>query len=163
MNARILKLAQVIAKLQSEYTDEEMDEAFRLLQRASGSQIRNLLETRRLPVHAKRVPLVQELASLREREPDTYALIESFRRKLEAGELLPSLAELRSFGVSLDKEFKPSKSRSETIPRVVRLLLQIPEADLRRIIEAVPTTQSEGSEAFLRLADGIIRGGNRSK
>ncbi len=97
--------------------------------------------------------------NLERTEPEKHGLLAEFERLLREGALLPTLSDLRSFGVVVGKSFKPKSSRKASVDPLLTALAKLEMENLKSVLARIPRSESDDEQAFRRLSQQLIGGG----
>jgi hypothetical protein len=170
MKARALALK--IALLIEEHSETEIEAAVSslrkfgstsaLLEFLSGYQVKGEQKARRRegkgvePVHRT---ASLDLSQLQESDPERYSLLRKFERLLREQVALKSFEELKRFGAAVSKEFRPRKSRKESISPLLEAIVHRPIVEIEEMMRAAVSSESrDDSEEYQRLARFLIEG-----
>jgi hypothetical protein len=122
------------------------DELDALLQKAPNNKAEARPRKRQTPVDM--------LAELVEEYPNKAQLLRTLHRRFGNRTFLPELRDVRRFFEQHDRPLGSSRSRADTLPRVLRLLAELDVADLEALCQAQP----EGAYSSLGvIAEEILR------
>jgi hypothetical protein len=173
MGSSPLALALQIAQLIEANTERDLRAAVALIEEHGiGSPLLDLLTYRhprasekpaRTNSDARRAapyPRVSRaISEIRDSDPDKFRLLTEFERMLSRGHVLATFEDLKRFGETISKDFRPRKSRKESIPSLIGLLVQRPTADLEDLIRfAASFGVGADADQYQRLARFLIKG-----
>jgi hypothetical protein len=177
MSTSSLALALRIALLIEEHSEQEIVAAVELLERRGiGSALLEFLLYRRVrpdvksasaPTEAhrhKRLQTTRLLRSLRKTDPDKSRMLAEFDELLRRRHVLSTFEDLKRFGERVSKDFRPRKSRKESIPALMAVLAGRSRTELEELIRFAATFGVGGdADEYQRLARFLIqgRGGER--
>lgn len=102
---------------------------------------------------------VTPLRALQESDPDKFRILKEFDRMLRRGQALTTLEDLKRFGERISKDFKPRKSRKDSIPALIALLAERPTPDLEALIRfAMSFGVRADADEYQRLSRFLIKG-----
>ena len=90
---------------------------------------------------AKATPLRDVLQSLRKSDPQKYQMISSFHTDLIAGEILPTMRDIRSFAAEIGVRDLGASSRDKALGSLVRVLASLEIQELVAKLAKVSTVQ----------------------
>lgn len=169
VNKSVTVLALRIAQIEAEYSKSEISAALSLLKRWRAN---GFLEApnKKYPqqTEAKAVkqqdPLLrkgnsQVVLSLRGVDEDKFRLLADFELMLRDEKILRKFEDVKRFCGVLGKNFKPKKSRKETIGPLITFMSRMSATQLAELIEkAKSISGEEGTNGYQDLADYIIKG-----
>ena len=173
MNARVRTVVERILELRNEFEDLEILEAIRyvnstLHQNSTGvKQPKN----RKSKTNSSRgtgartaIPKASRVVlALKETDPEKYDVLTDLDSLLREGKILSSLDAIRTVGASLNKSFVAGKSRKDAIPKLMKLLADLPLDQLRGVVESLleqssDKRRSSDEETYSKLAAFLIHG-----
>jgi hypothetical protein len=173
MNSTTLSLALRIAQLMEDHSKTELQEAISLLEKhGHRSELLDYLaqqKTNSRASGAKRKPentrprledtTSRAVLRLRDSAPDKFRLLSEFDLMVRRGQVLATHEDLKRFGERISKEFRPRKSRKETIGVLLATLAECPLPEIEKLIEFAVTFGVAGNtDEYQRLAQFIIKG-----
>jgi hypothetical protein len=136
------KLIKDLARLASRYGPEDFATLGRLIREGSlESLLIKALEdlaTASASSNARKPPsktIVAKLNALRDTDPRRAELLSDLRSRLQAGEVLPTLASLRAFGEMLGMKELQATRREKAVPIILEHLLALPDRDFEAALE----------------------------
>lgn len=168
MKSKILQVALQIAKIEEEFSEEEILKAVQLLQTlGSSSQILKHLSDKNIEVKSQSNSNSQKkqtksvnstsLDEVKKNEPKKYKILVDFESLLKQGEVLSKSSEIRELGKSLSKDFSARNSRSHLIQKLIQLLVNYSVDEIKKIIQALQKSDTEQND-YQQLANFIIKG-----
>lgn len=169
MNKNIRKAILSILLLQEEFTKEELAKAVQYISSDSSNDLFDYLvnskqSTRKSSAPSKSVTdqTSRVILELKENDHDKYELLRNFDSLVRKGELLPRLDLVKKLGARLSKEFQAGKSRKESIPRLMGLLVDLPIIELENLINDVIGESGREKSEYADLAEYLIHGDSKS-
>lgn len=176
MSSTPLALALRIALLLEEHSERELQSAVKLLrERGTRSGLLDFLSGEREPAPPKSkiqtspIRPIEETTSqavlqLQETDPDKYRLLSEFDKMVRGGQVLATLDDLKRFGERISKDFRPRKSRKDTISHLVANMAERPLTDIERLMEFAASFGVAGdTDEYQRLAQFLIKGQSKSE
>ncbi len=171
MNSNIRRAALKILLIQEEFTEKEVHEAIKLIQRRENSTTlfqyfsENQADSSKKqkqkrdtkPFDKQRSKAVSDIEN---KEPEKFAILSEFDTLLRKGRVLKRLNDIKEFANRISKDFPEIKSRKDGVSKLMSLLVGM---SVEQIKEAIKNVVSE-SEAKLEnseyqeLAQFIIQG-----
>lgn len=172
MDSRILQIALRIALLREEFSEQEIAEAIKLLQKhSSSSELLAYLSTRQdkaisssLKKQDRKTKSTNEKRSraiieLEQKDPEKHEILSEFDNLVRQENLLPRMDDLKRFGEHLEKSFVAPKSRHEAISKIMSLLSKLSVDDIKTIVSRVNKNEAtEQESAYQDLANFLIEG-----
>jgi len=165
-----------IAQLLEEFSEAEISNAVKILERnnttsrllsylkkstigkpASGRKASRTGATKTKPIHEV---TSQAVRLLEKKDPEKHAILLEFDKLIRQNKILPRGEDLRRFGESITKEFKPRKSRKDNISALLKVMAELSPSDVealaRQVLEEGADTRSD---EYQNLARFLIKGG----
>jgi hypothetical protein len=175
MSRSTLTLALRIAQLIEAHSEKEIRAAVSLLEKHGvGSELLSFVARRRDSFVPKVKPSAMDarlsqgntasraMLQFRESEPEKFHVLSEFDRMIRRGQVLTAPEDLKRFGQQVSKDFRPKKSRKETIGPLMATLAERPLPELRKLIEfAASFGVAGGTDEYQRLAQFLIKGKNQ--
>jgi len=165
MNSNTRKAILKILLLKEDHTQKELSEAVKFISSNSETDVLKYLAGNKLSSRSKKssVKNIEDQTSkavieLKGKDEEKYQLLKSFDLLVRQGELLPRLDAIKQLGARLDKGFEAGKSRKEGVPRLMRLLVNVPMVELKNIITEVTDESGKESSEYAELANYLIHG-----
>lgn len=176
MTRSVSLLALKIAQILEEYTDDEIEAAVRALSRyGRGAGLFAYLATTRNASPAQSTKKSQArpkrdaksieesvsraVSKLQSVDPEKFQLLSEFDQLVRSDKALRSNVELRQFGAQISKDFRPGKSRKDSISAVMNVLAERSVEDIKHLINQAVSTEPVATEGeFQRLAKFLIKG-----
>ena len=171
-NSLALKIAQIL----EEYTREEIDSALKILSHygrgealfqylASGRDSRQSPrgKTRQARPRSEAKPIEESVSravlNLKSGEKEKFRVLSEFDKLVRSGKVLRSNLALRQFGANVSKDFRPGRSRRESIGAVMAVLADRSFEDISQLVDQAISSENVTTEGdFHRLARFLIRG-----
>nr|VFJ49041.1 MAG: hypothetical protein BECKDK2373B_GA0170837_102221 [Candidatus Kentron sp. DK] len=167
MNKQVRQAALELMLLQEKFTKKDLKEAFALVSDKGNTALAEFLSTPPTKQPTRREAnkqtgngLSKSVQALKETDPERYALLSDFEKKLRQETILPTLNGIRRVGMSFSKEFQAGKSRKETIPRLMAVLATMPPDALKEKLGTVVDRVHRASDddSYQDLARFLITG-----
>ncbi len=171
MNTRVSSLARRIAAIEKEFSEREIQQAVKLLEKdSSSSQFSAYLSngtkstTRRAKSPRRRKANLDQrsraVLRLERQDPEKYRVLSEFDFLLRKGRVLPKVNDVRNLGESLTKDFTSRNSRRASISKLMEILATRSLDEVTEVVDSVLSVddQDNGKSDYQRLADFIITG-----
>jgi len=171
MKRRVKLAIDRILDLRSEFQDIEILEAMKYIQEYvfnSSSKVPVNVESRIKSSRKKKTPtkrsagISRTVFELKGKDPEKFEILLIVDQLLRAGEVLPTLDNIRELGSSIDKNFIAGKTRKESIPKFLKLIASLPIDRLKALINNVVKSANDhpydDNEAYRNLASFLIQG-----
>lgn len=168
MNKRVLQIALRISLLEEEFSQQEIADAVKLLEKCNSSEVllKYLAKGRRenAPSHKEtrrknqsdEQELLKVLKSLEHKSPKKYKILLTFLNLDRRKKILPTLKDIEDLGKSLDESFTSSNSRQEGIKKLIAVMIERPVEEVEVITNKITSGISlDGS--YQDLAEFIIK------
>jgi hypothetical protein len=172
MNSRVRQAALRIMLLLEEFSAEELAEALALLGKGDErdlptflSRLANTSGQRRSGRNGGRGVTPGEtkcLQDLKETDPEKYRVLHAFDVQVREGSVLPTLADVRTFGQSLTKTFGPVKSRREGVDHLLVELSALDLNSVRAAIKRALPTPDDATSGLNRFANQLLSTGKQA-
>ena len=171
MKNRVSQLALRIAEIEDEFSNGEIREAVKVLERrGSTSSVKTLLlrDVVHHPPKPRRKGKTKSIGNqrskavldLEHKDPEKYAVLSEFDALLRKGSVLPQVVELKMLGKSLSKTFSSKSSRREAISKLMTVLAEKPLPEIREVVRSILSSHhgEDGDSDYYKLAQFIITG-----
>ena len=98
------------------------------------------------------------IIELQDQDIEKFELLKGFDLLLRKGELLPRLDSIKQLGARFSKEYEAGKSRKESIPRLMNLLVTVPTPELKATITKIVNEAGKKNSEYAELANYLIHG-----
>lgn len=175
MKSKAIQAALKILLIQEEYNASEINEAISLIKSdGESTPLFSFLasengksQTKDRSKKAKKNISEQSsqiLMDLKKNDHGKFQILSEFDSLLRKGLILKGVNDIKMLAAKISKEFPAVKTRRDAIPKLVELLLQLPNDEIRKVIEealAEAKLSIESSE-YQELAHFLIKGQNNS-
>lgn len=168
-------LALRIAQISEEHTATEISEAIGILKSyGTGSDLFTYLATatkkerRKLkkkdPVRGGMLKPIDQIISkvvrdIEKSNPSKYQILVELDKLVRQGKVLETNEDLRRFGETVSKDFRPRRTRRDSISALMAILVLLPEPDLEQLVERVLyNSPKQQPDEYQNLARYIIHG-----
>lgn len=168
-------LALRIAQILAEHTAAEVSGAIEILKRyGTTSELLTYLATttrKERPQATKKVsdsggkskPIDQitskVVRGLEKTDPAKHQILSEFDRLVRQGKVLETNEDLRRFGETISKDFRPRTARKDNISALMSVLAPLPVTDLELLIKPVlDSSPKQKSNEYQNLAEFLIHG-----
>ena len=114
------------------------------------------------PKAGKRITMSALLDRLREQQPEKFAIVSEIRQRLAEKRALPMLADVMIFAENHRYRLEGKRTRDQAVASLLRVLVDLPEKDLRQVLENLPTSPEEKSD-LRGWSDIIMNRGPRER
>jgi hypothetical protein len=172
MNSRVLQIALRLSLIQEEYSERDIAQAVRLLERhGSSSALLEFLASQGSPQRTPRkvsrgkgktddLHPPKAILELEGKDPEKFELLSEFNKLIRMGNVLPELGDVRRLGERLSKDFAAGGSRRDAVAKLVELMAMRPIQEIRDIVaDALHSPDADKkSTDYQELARFIISG-----
>lgn len=123
------------------------------------SKNKDYIQMKKRNVHSKSVRSIPKaLIVSKDKDHEKYELLSKFYNRLIAGEVLPSLREIKDFASNLGLKEIREKSRQKSVNILINLLAELPNEQIKLKISSLPK-YSGGDRSLQGWSDIILNRG----
>ena len=168
MKSKIKQAVLKLMLLQEEFTENELKEAINYINDNKKSPLNNLfnkvpgsnIKKDRSPSKSFDEQESKVIQDIKNSEPEKYRVLSDFDSLIRKGAILTSHDEIKTLASKLSKEFPKTRSRKESVPKLMALFVKLEISNIKSLIEEIiKTSNSSNNESeYQRLAQFIIQG-----